>query len=150
MPPHRYSARMKTFPIAIFLLIGLLLIASLGGCSREVTDQTVTRVSPSDVASRLDRVGKGVELLDARDLAAYNRSHIPGARHVTLPEIDPGEPTKAFAGKGTLIVYGENPNPGPALAIAKRLFRTMNMQQIEYMEAGFSAWVEAGLPTTGQ
>ena len=129
------------------ILAGITASTFLGGCNREVTDDSVTRVSVSEVHRRLDRVGRGIELLDARDRASYERSHIPGARHVTLPDIDPTRPTPSLEGRGTLIVYGEHPGSATALAIAKRLWRTMD--RVEFMEQGFSAWVDRGLPTTG-
>ncbi len=127
--------------------LAISLFPYLGGCSSQVTDDSVPRVSVQDVARRLDRVGDGIELLDTRDRAAFERSHIPGARHVTLPEIDPSNPTTAFVGRGTLIVYGENPGSGTAVAIAKRLYRTMG--RVEWMEAGFQGWVQQGLAQTG-
>lgn len=129
------------------ILAGITASTFLGGCNREVTDDSVPRVSVSEVARRLDRVGRGVELLDARDRASYERSHIPGARHVTLPDIHPSGPTPSLEGRGTLIVYGEHPGSATAIAIAKRLVRTMD--RVEYMEQGFAAWVERGLPRSG-
>lgn len=148
--PVRYSLGMdrKMHKRAIpLILAGITASTFLGGCSHEVTDDSVPRISVTEVSRRLDRVGRGVELLDARDRASYERSHIPGARHVTLPEIHPSNPTPSLVGRGTLIVYGEHPGSATALAIAKRLIRTMD--RVEFMEQGFSAWVERGLPTSG-
>ena len=110
----------------------------------KVDDSRVVRVGVAEVASRLDR-GSNVLILDVRDPVRYAEGHIPSARRVHLPDVDPFEPTTAFAGYSALIVYGENPGSGTAMALAKRLMQARH-KNVQLMEEGYERWRSDGHP----
>lgn len=121
-----------------------VLVAGLGACTPSVDDSSVARVSVTEVARRLEK-GSNVLLLDARDQSVYAKGHIPDARHVSLPDVNAFEPTPGFDGYSSLIVYGENPGSGTAIALAKRLMQA-KYNNVQLMQEGFDAWKAQGLP----
>jgi len=101
----------------------------------------------SEAARRIDRDGDRVLVLDVRDQRRFDEGSLPGARLTRLPEVDPLSTEPAFPGYKMIIVYGQNPRSGPALALAKRLMVT-DHDNVQYMEEGYDTWVSRGLPTT--
>lgn len=132
--------RSKGVVFALCSVLGANFVA----CAPKVDDTSVARVSVSEVARRLEK-GSNVLLLDARDRSAFAEAHIPRARHVSLPDVDPYEPTAAFEGYSSLIVYGQNPGSGTAMALAKRLMQAKH-KNVQLMQDGFDAWQAQGLP----
>ncbi len=118
------------------------------GCQNKVDDSRVARVSTAEVARRLEK-GANVGVLDARDAEAFARGHIPGARRIELPEVDPHEPTPSLEGYSSLIVYGQNPGSGTAIALAKRLMQAKH-KNVLLMESGFDRWQTEGRPVAGE
>ncbi len=134
-PPNRF----------LIALVLIALVVPLGACRTRVNDAKVPRMSVQEVARRLDRNPDKALVLDVRDEQRYRAGRLPTARLVSLPDVDPFEPTPAFLGYGVIIVYGQNPGSGPPMALAKRLIQAKH-EDVHLMEEGFDAWTSLGYP----
>ena len=142
LPAMKIAAIVRNKGLAFVLCSAFL--PTLGACTPKVDDSSVARVSVTEVARRVEK-GSNVLLLDARDKSQYVQGHVPAARLVSLPDIEPFEPTPAFEGYSSLIVYGENPGSGTAMALAKRLLQAKH-KNVQLMLDGFDGWKAQGLP----
>lgn len=121
-----------------------VVVGAFAGCSNKVDDSTVVRISTTEVSRRLQK-GSNILVIDARDAKQYDAGHIPSARLVTLPEVDPLDPEPKFNGYSALIVYGDNPGSATAMAMAKRLMVTKH-KNVVLMIDGFDQWKREGRP----
>ncbi len=136
------DATPKRFLSALALIIA---IAPLTACRTRVNDAKVPRITVQDTARRLERRPEKTLVLDVRDPERFGQGRLPGAELVSLPDVDPFEPTPQFSGFGMIIVYGQNPGAGPAMALAKRLIQARH-EDVNLMEAGFDSWKAMGYP----
>lgn len=121
-----------------------VLVGGMGGCANKVDDSKVERVSTTDVSRRLAK-GSNVLVLDTRDASEFAEGHVPGARLVRLPDVDPTDTEPRFGGYSAVIVYGDNPGSGTAMAMAKRLMQTKH-KNVKLMIDGFEQWKREGRP----
>lgn len=126
-------------------LAGVILIAlmPLAGCTKNVSDKTVTRITVDDVARRVEREPDAHMIVDARPQTAYAQSRLPGARRIDFADIDTRNPDPSLRRYRSIIVYGQNPGTGSAMALTKRLMTT-GYSDVRLMEEGYDRWVAKG------
>jgi rhodanese-related sulfurtransferase len=99
---------------------------------------------PSDVAAART-AGADLLVIDVRSGAAWDQGHVPGARHLPLPELSArlGE-LPPPEGDPHLVVYcwdpGCNGSARGALVLARAGYRT-----VQEMMGGFEYWAREGL-----
>ncbi len=126
---------------------GLILTALLAfGCSSKVNDDSIARVNSVQLTKWLEKSPEKYLILDARPREEFVTEHIPGARHVEPPEVDPNDLDPSLKGYKALIVYGENPGSTRARALSKRLIQAR--QDVYWLEGGISEWKAGGRSTT--
>lgn len=137
-------------------LVGLVLGAVLlgagggaGGCSKQITDRDIKPISLVEVRALVEseRSGRGGALLiDPRGPSAFAAGRLPGARNIQLSEVKPEDGVNpALDRYGQLVVYGDDPGTGSAVAMTKRLMMT-GYKNVRMFMGGLSEWKRAGLP----
>ena len=91
----------------------------LFGCPKEVRDTDIKVVSVGQVKALWDRQQRGdqtaVYIIDPRPAKAFNAEHIPGARNITLPKIDPkADRDPVIQRFENIVVYGDDPGSATA------------------------------------
>lgn len=145
---QRVSANRRSvrFP-AILLLLGAL--GGLGGCTNDPSDKDIKEISLNEV--RALREGKDASrtmLVDPRAPGDFEAGHIPGAQNhqINSERSRTGDGLNpVFRGYKHLIVYGNDPTPGPAMAMSKRLV-IMGADGVRLFKGGLVEWKRAGLP----
>ena len=99
---------------------------------------------PSDVAAART-AGADLLVVDVRSRAAWDQGHVPGARHLPLPELASRlDELPAPADDPHLVVYcwgpGCNGSTRGALALARAGYR-----HVQEMIGGFEYWAREGL-----
>ncbi len=122
---------------------------SFSGCTTKITDNTVERISVTDTAERVRKSGPDILILDTRSPEDFAAGHVPGARHISLPEVDERDPDPSLRGHKMIIVYGQNPGSGAAMALSKRLLAA-EIGTVRLMEDGFARWKDSGQPIATQ
>lgn len=121
------------------------------GCSREVSDRDIKTIALAD-AARLHAKAQSEPLealfIDPRAKAAYDESHIAGARHLQLTADDTNRGTDpAIDRYDAIVVYGNDPGSAIARAMAKRMMAIgYGKKKVKLMSDGLIAWDRAGLP----
>lgn len=93
--------------------------------------------------------GKGLFILDARELSAYCKGHIPGACDLFDGEISNLSP-QTIDKNAAIIVYGpgqakSSPNPLDRLSgDAIDRLRKLGFKNLMELRGGFEAWANAG------
>lgn len=138
----RYS---HLLPLALAGGLSTAAALSLTACTAKITDNSVQRISVTEAADRIRKSGGDVLILDTRTPSDFAAGHIPGARRVDLPEIDETDPDPSLKGRKMIIVYGQNPGSGAAMALSKRLLAA-EIGTVRLMEDGYARWEAAGQP----
>lgn len=131
----------RNLAIAALVLAALALVA--GGSTHKVS------VDPKEFASRiqneLDHVDalelsewisskkEGYHLIDLRSAEEFDRYHIPGAKHMTLPELMDAK----FKKNETIILYSEG---GVHSAQAMFLLWTKGYNNVFMLKGGIAEW----------
>lgn len=144
-PVHLPAAPRQLHLRRLALLLAAIVLPCIG-CSSTVSDETVQRITVQDAAQRLASDPQTNLFIDTRSQVEYDTAHIPGARRMQLPDIDPKDPDPALAKYKNLIVYGANPGSAAPMAIAKRLL-IAEYGDVFLMEDGFERWLAAGFKT---
>jgi hydroxyacylglutathione hydrolase len=101
---------------------------------------------PTIEASSLGaRAPQGTIVLDVRNRSEWDEGHIPGARHVPLPELTArlGE----LRDTGPIAVHCQG---GSRSAVAASVLAAAGVHDVTNVEGGYAAWVLAGnTPATG-
>lgn len=85
-------------------------------------------------------------LIDPRTEKAFKAAHIPGAKHLPLPQVPPNASRDpAIERHANIVVYGDNPATPTALAITKRLLAA-KYQNVRFYAGGLSEWKLRGFP----
>ena len=108
----------------------------------------VKDISVDDLKNRM-KSGKGLFLLDVRDLSAYCKGHIPGACDLFDGEISNLKP-ESIDNNASIVVYGpgqaqksENPMDRLAGDAIDRL-KKLGFKNVMELKGGFEAWANAG------
>lgn len=137
----------RVFPAGITFRMSAIALAfaALTGCQQKVSTSTIAFVSPAKVSEQLAKDPSKHLILDARNPEAFMEGRIPGARRITVPEIDSRTRNPNWERFGSIVVYGENPGSLAAEAVTKRLM-TAGYEQVYLLDGGFDAWVASGRP----
>jgi 3-mercaptopyruvate sulfurtransferase SseA len=129
-----------------------------GGCERKTRDTDIKIISLSEMKLLLDRDatrGRGggeIVLVDPRPTKAYQAGHIPGARNIQLPQINPkGSGDPSLARHKHIVVYGDDPGSAVARGMTKRLM-AVGHRGVRLYAGGMREWRSRGLEmaTVGQ
>src|SRR4051812_19366791 len=124
MPVPGALYRLIYRPFRAAAAAGCLLVC-LVGCDRKVKDTDIKIVSVSDVKLLVDKAQRNpteVLLVDPRPAKYFEEGHIPGARNIQLPQIDPkGSTDPGLARYSAIVVYGDDPGSATARGMTKRL-----------------------------
>jgi hydroxyacylglutathione hydrolase len=86
-----------------------------------------------------------VTVLDVRNRSEWDEGHIPGARHVPLPELTARLDELRDAGPIAVHCQG-----GSRSAVAASVLAAAGVNDVTNVEGGYAAWVLAGnTPATG-
>ena len=123
--------------------VGIVLCLFAAGCKNtNTTDPDVVRIDPNEVNAKInDRM----LVIDTRSKKDYDEGHLPDARLVKLAEVDLQAEKPRFPGYKMIVVYGQNPGSGAAMAMAKRLIITQH-KNVRLLEGGLDQWTREGLP----
>ena len=102
----------------------------------------VAGVAPTEGQHRLQS-GNGVLLLDVREREAYAEGYVPGAQNLPRGFLELRVESLSNDRATPIIVYGENDQG----ALAARDLKGMGYGDVVYIEGGYDAWVNAGLPS---
>jgi rhodanese-related sulfurtransferase len=121
------------------------LASTVGGCQDTVSDKDIIRIGVADV-QRLSKDSGRTMILDPRPADQYARGHLPGAVNVPLDTLPSTKGTLRpdLASPKVVIVYGENPGDGYAVAATKRLLRA-GQGGARLFSGGLAEWRGAGL-----
>ena len=108
-------------------------------------DVAVAEISAEEAAKFHNRAG--VEFVDPRpaEAIAATTGIIPGARRISLAEIEAGDLPSAFADRSIHVIA--SCQAGPMAARAASAFAKLGFARVSYVEGGTQAWLGAGLPT---
>src|SRR5213078_2620021 len=125
----------------------------LGACERTTRDTDIKLVRIADVRAMVDRQARGqkdvIGLIDPRPAKYYLQAHLPGARNITLPQIDPKTSIDpAIERFGTIVVYGDDPASAEARGMTKRLM-AVGYSGVRLFAGGIREWTERGYPVEG-
>lgn len=89
----------------------------------------------------------GVEFVDPRpvDMIASTTGRIPGARLVSIEDVEAGKLPPVFTDKSLRVVT--TCMAGPMSQRAAAAFARAGFGRVNWIEGGTIAWVEAGYPT---
>lgn len=106
------------------------------------------KISVNDLKNCLNRKDKALMLVDAREITAYYKGHIPGAISLFDGEIIPK--AKDLDKNMDIVVYGPgqakpSPNPMDRLSgdAAERL-RSLGLKNVMDLDGGFESWANSG------
>lgn len=146
MPPTASLCHRATGAAAI----GLLAVVGVG-CQRGITDADIDNMTLTEVRllwlEQQERPGEPVLLLiDPRRREAFEGSRMPGALHVTLPDLalqeDVDPQVDAYR---NIVVYAEGPGALSGRAMTKRLL-VLGYGQTKLFGGGLLEWADAGFP----
>lgn len=108
-------------------------------------DVAVTAISAEEAARFHNRAG--VEFVDPRpaEAIAATTGMIPGARLISLAEIEAGDLPPAFDDRSIHVIA--SCQGGPMGARAASALARLGFARVSYVEGGTQAWLGAGLPT---
>lgn len=116
-------------------------------CSDNGTAENSTAV-PISVAKALSLHGRaGVEFVDPRpaDAIAATTGKIPGARLISVQDIEEGNLPAAFGDRSIHVVT--TCQAGPMAARAAAAFAKNGFANVSWVEGGTQAWIDAGHQT---
>lgn len=121
------------------LCVSLILTA----CSGKVSDDSIRYLRAGDLARWVAKTPDKYLIIDSRGPEAYDQGHIPGARRMTLPELDPENLDPDWSRYSAIIVYGADPGSEVARAMTKRLIKA-KLTEVYQLEGGMLAWKSSG------
>lgn len=135
-------ARQQLHLIGLSRVLGVRAPERLASLSTEPL-QTLASVN----ARALGPAGNdGITVLDVRNRSEWREGHIPGARHVPLPELTTR--LDELRNSGPIAVHCQG---GSRSAVAASVLAAAGFTDVTNVEGGYSAWVRAGnAPATGE
>ncbi|MEQ8316683.1 MAG: rhodanese-like domain-containing protein [Phycisphaerales bacterium] len=125
--------------------------AGFTGCNSGITDADIENISLTEVRllwlEQREEPGEPLLILiDPRRRDAFEQARLPGALHVTLPDI--AERTRvdpSVARFEHIVVYAEGPGALSGRAMTKRLL-VLGYDQARLFGGGVIEWSDAGFP----
>ncbi|MCU9850059.1 rhodanese-like domain-containing protein [Defluviimonas sp. WL0024] len=110
-----------------------------------VENSTATAITVAEAKGYHGRAG--VEFVDPRpaDVIAATTGKIPGARLISVEDVEAGNLPPVFADKSLHVVT--TCMAGPMARRAATAFAKAGFGRVNWIEGGTTAWVEAGHPT---
>lgn len=110
-----------------------------------IENSTTTPISVAEAQSYHGRAG--VEFVDPRPIDAIvaTTGKIPGARLVSIDDIEANNLPPVFADRSIRVVT--TCQAGPMASRAAAAFAKLGFARVNWVEGGTQAWVDAGLPT---
>jgi rhodanese-related sulfurtransferase len=100
-----------------------------------------TLVSPEMAAGE---VGEGVQILDLRPKADWDKGHLPKSKQLTLADENFTEKVKAMMNPAKpLLIYCRSGRCSPKAA---KLLREAGFSHVDELDGGMDAWEQAGRP----
>lgn len=127
------------------------LLALTAGCNRGITDADIDNMTLTEVRllwlEQQERPGEPILLLiDPRRREAFEESRVPGALHVTLPDLALQEAVDPQVDVyRNIVVYAEGPGALSGRAMTKRLL-VLGYGQTKLFGGGLLEWSDAGFP----
>jgi glyoxylase-like metal-dependent hydrolase (beta-lactamase superfamily II)/rhodanese-related sulfurtransferase len=103
----------------------------------------VAFMSMAEVRTRIER-GTDLVLLDVREKEAYDRGHLPGARHLPRGQLELRVDRELPDPSARILTYCQL---GRVSTLAAATLRTMGFPRAVALDGGYEAWVAAGYPT---
>ncbi|MGD1915003.1 MAG: rhodanese-like domain-containing protein [Phycisphaerales bacterium] len=124
---------------------------TLLGCNTGITDADIDNMSLTDVRllwldQQAEPEGRLVLLIDPRRRDAFESARLPGAVHITLPDValqSGVDPT--LDSYDNIVVYAEGPGARSGRAMTKRLL-VLGYGQTKLFGGGLVEWSDAGFP----
>jgi membrane protein DedA with SNARE-associated domain/rhodanese-related sulfurtransferase len=106
----------------------------------------MARISVNELY-RLMQAGTDPLIVDVRSASAYTLDPrtIPGARRITLPEME--QQLRSFPRQRDIVLYCSCPNEASAAQVA-RLLMDRGFERVRPLHGGLDAWIEAGYSAT--
>jgi rhodanese-related sulfurtransferase len=104
----------------------------------------VAFMSMEEVAGRLERGSHDLVLLDVREKDAFERGHLPGAKHLPRGQLELRVDKELPDPDARILAYCQL---GRISTLAAATLRTMGFQRAVALDGGYDAWVAAGYPT---
>jgi rhodanese-related sulfurtransferase len=101
----------------------------------------VAFMSMAEVSARLDK--HDLVVLDVREKEAYDRGHLPGAKHLPRGQLELRVDKELPDPSARILAYCQF---GRVSTLATATLRTMGFQRAVAMDGGYDAWVAAGFP----
>ena len=101
-------------------------------------------MSMAEVSTRIEGGAHDLVLLDVRERDAYDRGHLPGARHLSRGQLELRVDKELPDPDARILVYCQL---GRVSTLATATLRTMGFQRAVALDGGYDAWVAAGYPT---
>lgn len=129
----------------------LATVAGIAGCNAGITDADIENISLTELRllwleQREEPDEPLLMLIDPRRRDAFEGARLPGAFHVTLPDI--AERTRVdpnVARFEHIVVYAEGPGALSGRAMTKRLL-VLGYDQARLFGGGVIEWSDAGFP----
>ncbi len=161
---------MKNGLLRIAILMGLPVLLALGNAAvRPASLSSSSEKTPEErggremeqtaeqkeaaVQNEMDRIiqhyNDGTALfVDARPLDQYEEAHVPGAFHLPFSAFFQGQPEAVnyLPPEMLLIIYCEGGDCDSSKKV-KEMLADYGYDNVEVLDAGFPAWIDAGLPT---
>ena len=103
----------------------------------------VTFMAMSEVAARIEKGADDLILLDVREKDAFERGHLPGAKHLPRGQLELRVDKELPDPNARILTYCQL---GRISTLAAATLRTMGFQRAVALDGGYDAWVAAGLP----
>lgn len=88
-------------------------------------------------------------LIDPRSERRFAEAHIPGARNIRLPQVDPARDRDPGIERfRAIVVYGDDPASASARAMTKRLLAA-GYRGVRLYAGGIKEWIGRGYETAG-
>ncbi len=123
----------------IFCLFILLVSFS---CTQEKKEPKVSLVTVNAFSEQLS---DNVQLVDVRRPEEFANGHLPGAKNINVLNDDFANHFSDFDKDETIYLYCK---AGGRSAKASLILKDLGFIDIVDMEGGYTAWTQAGLPTT--
>jgi glyoxylase-like metal-dependent hydrolase (beta-lactamase superfamily II) len=104
----------------------------------------VAFMSMAEVKHRIERGPHDLVLLDVREKEAFDRGHLPGAKHLPRGQLELRVDKELPDPSARILTYCQL---GRVSTLAAATLRTMGFSRAVALDGGYDAWIAAGYPT---